>query len=301
MKLKLLWLCLVIVHSANVNWGVTEGSHVALSTLLADMSGTLPAPDADETCVTFVVPTTGRGTLGRALASIMGQTSTCWRALVVTSVHGHIKPELNSSVPASLARTRMPLSLKNAHRVSYLTISHQTRCNWGGGARNAAFLFAGRARWIAFLDDDDVLAPHYVETLLAEEKLNPDCSAFIFRMSTGAGPLRVLPHVDAVDFKWAQVGISFAVRHSILTRRDGGDGIEFDPGCGEDYEMLDQIRTLMLKVVIVPYIGYYVQNSVQPNLANMTRAVIQRTPEDRVTLVHGKLFNHTELCYWTKC
>ena len=172
--------------------------------------------------VTFIVPTIGRSTLARTLASVQKQTRSSWTCLIGFD-----------GIPAT--------TLLLDTRFQYISLPKVGgNFNFGGGVRNA-LLQQATGTWAAFVDDDDTLRPQYIETLLHElqkcpNTSQPDC--IIFRMSYGPNDRRVLPPKGLKRVLRGQVGISFAVRLAYIRKHN----IRFQNGQFEDFEFLEKIR-----------------------------------------------------------
>ena len=189
----------------------------------------------DGPLVTFIVASKGRSTLPRTLNSLVNQTEPAWKALVIYDGVEH--NDSNFVVDSRIAHQHVPKMGTSNH---------------AGRIRNIGIPEA-KTEWVAFVDDDDSLAPSYVQRLMQEIRLDSvDC--VIFRMHHPLVPPNILPPLDAKDFEINSVGISFAMRNDLYA-----EGFVFEPGRHEDFVLLDQIRRAGRKMVISPYVTYYVQ------------------------------------------
>jgi len=68
---------------------------------------------------------------------------------------------------------------------------------------------------------------------------------------------RVIPSLNTDNFYINDVGISFIAKKEIFD-----NGIKFVPDGAEDFLLLNQIRKKNYKMIISPYVMYYVENSV---------------------------------------
>lgn len=113
------------------------------------------------------------------------------------------------------------------------------------------------SEWFAFVDDDDVLSPDYVARLVEEVRLNPLVQSIIFRMCR-AFPTetdrQALPLKEHDTFHVGAVGISFAIRGQLFQ-----SGFVFQPSPLEDFELLERVKNSHTKMVISPYVTYYVK------------------------------------------
>lgn len=151
--------------------------------------------------VTFIVPTVGRPSLAKALHSVKMQSNDRYRCVVVGD---GIEPDLVEGA-----------DFRDANHFIYVRGMRQGSA---GLTRNVGFPFVNTP-WVAFLDDDDVLHPDYVEALLQESTTGrgEEAGCIVFPMLHPE--LGVLPPpelTNAQDLRWGQVGISFAVRQEWL-------------------------------------------------------------------------------------
>ena len=208
------------------------------SIVLYAVAKTQPQPPFN---VTFVIPSINRPSLQRTLKSLMVQTNPSWRATVVFD---GVMPD-NRTPPDP--------------RIRYVFLNKKMGDVKSDGAHGRA----GRVRnygidarssgpWIAFVDDDDVLHPEYVETL--QQTVNggsPD--VVIFRMQYADGT--VLPPPGATDFTKNNVGISFAYRKPLFDA-----GFQFAGNSEtEDFDLLDKLRRAKRRIVMHPSVRYFVE------------------------------------------
>ena len=226
--------------------------------------------------ITFIIPTIGRDTLIATIQSIADQTCNKWNAIIVFD-----------GVP--------PTIKIDDYRFQILHIDKMERppdqMNSAGYVRNYGIKFA-TTEWVAFVDDDDTIRNTYVETFL-QETATYDTEVIIFRMvkfgkleisikqifdMVEAGKIKINKHMEklyrhmdldtlvvsntitpfpetvATDLKKHDVGISFAVKKQIFN-----SGIQFNTSYIEDYEFLDTVRQNGYKMMISPYVMYFVR------------------------------------------
>jgi hypothetical protein len=216
--------------------------------------------------VTFLVPTVNRPTLNRTLHSLQAQTSPLWKCIVifdnVTSFHA-------------------PLDIMSDHRFKLMVLESKAGQgnNSAGMVRNAALPHVDTP-WLAFVDDDDTLSPHYVAWLLEEAMQNPSTDVLIFRMARLGQrllppyDLPVVPPAEDRTFRSGFVGISFSMKTFIAQR----DGFEFIPHPGEDFVLLNRLRLAgNYSMVMAEHIGYFVRQEALLDYAhsNLTRQVVE--------------------------
>ena len=150
--------------------------------------------------ITFIIPTINRNTLYKSILSILNQTITNWKMIVIFD---NCEP-----VDALL------LGLLDHSRILYFSIKKhgdESNINEGHGSaglvRNIGMNFV-TTPWIGFLDDDDTIHPDYVKTLY--EKYS-DHDFVVWRMKYQNGI--VIPEPHRTDLVFARVGISFCYKN----------------------------------------------------------------------------------------
>ena len=186
--------------------------------------------------VTFIIPSKGRPTINDTIESLFAQTDHRWNAVIVFD--GEQEDAYYPSDP----------------RIKAYTVPKVGQINMGGDLRNYGMRQASASEWFAFVDDDDALSPDYVTRLLEEVHLNPLVETIIFRMRRGE--VEVLPPKDHDMFHVAYVGISFAIRTQLFQ-----SGFEFVPSGLEDFQLLEKICNGHAKMVMSPYVTYYVRGA----------------------------------------
>jgi glycosyltransferase involved in cell wall biosynthesis len=190
--------------------------------------------------ITFIIPTIKRPTLGRAINSLLQQNNKNWKAIVVFD-------------------GVEPIDFKDA-RIKSIKIQKTGKMNHGGQVRNVG-ITAADTEWVAFLDDDDTVSKDYVDRFQEELTLNPDAKCIIFRMYNTHSIPKILPPPEDKNFFEARVGISFALKKDL--------NLLFKPSNIEDFRLLEAIRKGRHKMVISPYVTYFVRNSpINVNIAN---------------------------------
>ncbi len=188
--------------------------------------------------ITFIIPTIGRETILRTINSLLNQSDPNWKAIVVCD--------------------GIPNISFGDSRISSIQIEKTGIKNHAGAVRNFGMKMAA-TEWIAFVDDDDSLSSDYINKFKEELFLNPDTDCVIFRMKDGIRG--ILPPEKSNNFIKNYVGISFAVKKSLA--------VEFEPSGAEDFFYLDKIRNLKKKMVISPYVTYFVRTSPNKKLEKL--------------------------------
>jgi glycosyltransferase involved in cell wall biosynthesis len=183
--------------------------------------------------ITFIIPTIGRVTLSNSIQSLLNQTNNNWEAIIIFD---GIKPNIEI----------------NDNRIKVIQIDKKGRDkNSAGLVRNIGMKYVN-TNWIGYLDDDDYLANDYIDCFYNELKLNPNMDVLIFRMNDKN---KILPELETDNFYLNHVGISFAMKKKIFD-----NNLIFVPSSGEDFEYLNLIRNNNYKIIISPYIKYFVRS-----------------------------------------
>lgn len=191
--------------------------------------------------ITFIIPTIGRETLSNSIKSIEDQTSNNWKIIIIFD---GIEPTIHTSN----SKIQIIKSDKKGKDE-----------NSAGNVRNYGMSFC-TTKWIAFLDDDDVISNNYVETFNNEIKEYPNIDVIIFRMCRNN---IILPILDTDSFYEGFVGISFAIKTEIFK-----NGHKFIPSKIEDFKYLELLKNNNYKIMISPYVKYYVGTNDIDNINN---------------------------------
>lgn len=182
--------------------------------------------------ITFIIPTIGRISLNNSINSLLNQTIENWNAIIIFD---GIKSNIEN----------------NDLRIQIIEIDKKgLGINSAGNIRNYGMSIC-QTKWIAFLDDDDIIAPDYIETFYKELELYPNIDLLIFRMNLDE---RIIPKLETDNFYLCDVGISFIMKREIFTH-----GLKFVPDGAEDYLYLNKIRLYGYKIMISPYVKYFVK------------------------------------------
>jgi glycosyltransferase involved in cell wall biosynthesis len=203
----------------------------------------------NNTLITFIIPTIGRSTLPQTLCSLVNQTNPNWKAIVMFD---GISPTIQPTDP----RIRILDTPK-------LGQDH----NSAGLVRNYAITFAD-TEWVAFVDDDDSLSNKYVELFISESSAYTLAEIIIFRMMNRSSDC-ILPDLSTDTFYFCQVGISFAVKKKLFD-----EGHVFIPDGGEDFYYLDGAKDKGYKIMISPYVMYFVRMYDQPEYQQVGNRVL---------------------------
>lgn len=171
--------------------------------------------------VTIILPTKCRPTLDRAINSLLVQTEVAWNAVILLNGRQCPKPELLQ---------RMYSTRSHSSRLRFEAVDLNVSRNCAGEVRNHALRFV-KTMWVGFLDDDDTLAPHYVDALIREQRRSSRVSLVAFRMYHSLDKIFIPAH-DLNVVKRNHIGISFA---HLLTNTAADN---FVPSASEDFDFI---------------------------------------------------------------
>jgi glycosyltransferase involved in cell wall biosynthesis len=197
--------------------------------------------------ITFIIPTIGRKSLKNTLISLQNQTIEKWSAIIIFD---------DCDVNINNIDDRIKIVCCN---------KLGSNINNAGLVRNYGINLVD-TKWIAFLDDDDVIDETYLQKFYEELELNNGFDVLIFRMNLCG---RVIPRLDTDNFYINDVGISFVAKKEIFN-----SGMKFVPDGAEDFLLLNQIRKKNYKMIISPYVMYYVENSIHDSNITGNRVFI---------------------------
>lgn len=245
--------------------------------------------------ITFIIPSIGRDTLHTTIKSLLNQTCSEWKAIVVFD---GVEPSLQTTDDRFTTLQIQKDETQYENRAGYV--------------RNYGIQFA-TTEWVAFVDDDDTLLSDYVERFLEEtdtydndvvifrmvryeyvhvpERLNPEVIEFIktynslvksgletqpYNYTVMEGDtfstirlVYIYPFETTDNLYDSQVGISFAVKRYIFQ-----SGFQFNYEKHEDFKLLDRIRSNKYKMMISPHIVYIIRDSLRPGEYNTNRVFI---------------------------
>jgi glycosyltransferase involved in cell wall biosynthesis len=193
--------------------------------------------------ITFIIPTINRNSLLKALQSLINQSITNWKAIVVFDGCEPIDNEL--------------LKILLNDRFLYISINKQgifkdKTHGAAGFVRNIAMSIVNTP-WTGFLDDDDHILPNYTQSLLEEIKINPSAELISFRM---IDKTQILPPDYMTTIEFGYIGISFCYKTQLFQ-----DGFKFIQSGQEDFDFINNIKDAKKKIILSPFITYIVRDS----------------------------------------
>ena len=197
--------------------------------------------------ITFIVPTIGRETLSRSITSLLNQTDSSWKCIIVFDDVPIIECIIHNGQPYSLVDDkRFTLLWKDKMGKINDDESFGRIGGQAGLVRNHGLEIAN-TKWIGFLDDDDSLNPNYVEMLKAKYA---EYDVVIWRMIYDFG--KILPYPDSDELRWGTVGISFCYKNTFKDQRVTANDQ------GEDLIFLTSLLQKTNNYVITPEVMYNV-------------------------------------------
>lgn len=180
--------------------------------------------------ITFIIPSTNRDTLSRAIESLQNQTNTNWKAVIVyDGVRGDSFYD---------ERIRTLLIDKKGN---------QGDDNGEAGlVRNEGIKLVD-TEWIGFLDDDDTIGKDYVK-ILEEKYLEYDL--VIWRMVYTDG--KIIPRFGNSQLRFGNIGISFCYKAKL-------DVMFKENRTGEDFDFVKQLLGETDNYIIAHEIMYRVK------------------------------------------
>ena len=107
--------------------------------------------------ITFIIPTIGRSTLINSIKSLKNQTIKDWCAIIIfDGIPSNIDVDVDDNRIKVLECDKKGININSA-----------------GEVRNYGMSFV-ETKWIAFLDDDDIIETDYIETFYNEINLCND-------------------------------------------------------------------------------------------------------------------------------
>ena len=192
--------------------------------------------------VTFVIPSIGRPSIHESIRSLLAQRIPAWKAIVVFDAVDE---------PPSIGGP----SLDPRIRMIHLPEKTGSRNNWGGDVRNVAMQEVD-TEWLAFLDDDDMVVENYLDMFEEELRATPNLDVVLFRIKYHD---KIIPQFDNVDFFPGNIGIAAIMRASLCH----DESFYFMPGGDEDLRLFSKLREAGKRIVISPYVGYYVRSPME--------------------------------------
>jgi glycosyltransferase involved in cell wall biosynthesis len=202
--------------------------------------------------ITFIIPSIGRDSLIKSVESIIAQSDSDWSIIIIFD--GVYK---NIDIIDS--------------RIKYIEIEKTgniNKMNSAGLVRNIGFKYIEDSKWIGFLDDDDTISSDYIEKLKEEEKITPNIDLCIFRMTYKNG--YVLPSEYERNIQRNKVGISFAIKSYVI------NNVQFTNNPFEDFIFLKEAQIKNYKIVISPYITYFIKHFLHSNIKKLYPRIILR-------------------------
>lgn len=199
----------------------------------------------NDSLITFIIPSINRDTLLQTLLSIINQTNTQWKAILIFDGCEPSSPELfhllqdDRFLYFSIHKTGIESNTNNIHGKA-------------GFVRNIGMQLV-TTPWIGLVDDDDTLTPNYIDTLINEYHQTPNADLILFRM---LNKIHIYPPNQLMTIERNKVGISFCFQTKLVQ-----EGFRFNQSQNEDFEFIHQIDQAHKIIVISSEITYLVGKS----------------------------------------
>jgi glycosyltransferase involved in cell wall biosynthesis len=182
--------------------------------------------------ITFIIPSLNRPTLDRTIDSVLNQTNTNWKCIIIyDGVDGKdFEDERIKTIKID--------------KIGAFSAHHGK----SGLVRNVG-IEGCKTEWIGFLDDDDTIHQEYVDTLY---KKYSEYDFVVWRMKDENG--FVLPELFRNNLVFGRVGISFCYKNKF-------ENLLFDNNRdGEDFDFLMKLQSLSDNWTITPEVYYKVRH-----------------------------------------
>ena len=193
--------------------------------------------------ITFILPTIGREHLLKSVASVYWQTVSNWNLIIIFDGIGSTinNPRLEKDKRINIMKTGPKLGeIKPNH-------------NNAGEVRNRAFPNVSfKSEWVGFIDDDDLLEPNYIESLLWEIEQDSSLELVVFRMRHSRNSNLIVPPLNCNEIIKNKVGISFCFKQNLLDKYN----LKFHNNEHEDYLFLIKIIEMGIHYKISEKITY---------------------------------------------
>ena len=217
----------------------------------------------EDAFVTFVIPSLAGKNLPNAIKSLREQTDPRWKAIVGFD---HRDPVIEPDEKVSVFK-HTGYSAKGDDCIYCI----EGLKSGAGPVRNACVSRAA-TEWVAFLDDDDIVTPDYVEKLALEAE---DSDAVSFRMLFWYGVWLPPATANVNNFTHGSIGISFACRRSVFEK------CQFTRGRGEDFRMLRDIRNEGFRIKLSKYMTYMIRHQQLTPKALEIKQKVEKELENR--------------------
>ena len=193
--------------------------------------------------ITFIIPTIGRLSLNDTINSLYNLENKNWNAIIIFD-----------GIKNNFQFNDERLIILEIDKVGKIDKKNNAGC-----VRNIGFDYIKNknnnidTEFIGFVDDDDTLHPKYIHYLLEEKNINNHLDLIIFRMIYKNNVF--LPSKFDTKIKVKHFGISFAFKKKIINNVDN----YFINYPYEDYLFLKNIEKNHYKIIISPFINYFIE------------------------------------------
>ena len=208
-----------------------------MSNQITDKDNLIQSFKGGDALITFIIPTINRITLANTIFSLLEQTVSTWKAIII----------FDGCSPTN----QYLLSMLSDVRFLCLTITQLGKENHAGYVRNIGLDLVDTP-WVGFVDDDDILTSNYIQRLQEEIAITPSADAIVFKMADRG---RIIPPLNYNSIVIGEVGISFAYKRSLIR-----EGFLFEPSSIEDFTLLKKMETAHKCIIFSPFVTYLVRH-----------------------------------------
>ena len=187
------------------------------------------------TFITFIIPSIGRLSLIDTINSLINLNNKNWKALIIFD---GVKNNF----------------IFDDKRIEFIEIEKRGFISGNGNAgivRNIGISYIENTEWFAFIDDDDYISSNYIDDLLTEINLNNNLDVCVFRMAYN--DKKIIPSINNNGIILNDIGINFSIKKNLAKK------YKFINSNYEDYLLLKKLELNNVKIVISPFVTYYVR------------------------------------------
>ncbi len=200
--------------------------------------------------ITFIIPTLNRITLENTLNSLLAQKYKKWCGIIIFD---NCYPSDNIKEILDKDERFLYISIKKR---GCTFIDNEIIRNFSGDVRNIGMSLI-KTDWIGYIDDDDTISDDYCLLFINEIKKDNNLDCIVFRMFQDE---KIIPNINCSSIIKGNIGISFIYKTSLYK-----EGYFFNSCDIEDYVLLKELENDSKKIVILPYIKYFIRNTSKIN------------------------------------
>ncbi len=195
--------------------------------------------------ITFIIPSINRESLENTIRSLEEQKYEKWCGIII----------FDNCYPSENIKKKLDNDLRflyiSIKKRGGMFIENDKIRSFSGDVRNIGMSLI-KTDWIAFIDDDDTISKDYLTIFTQEIKTDKLIDCIIFRMVSDN---KIIPSNNLPVLIKGHIGISFIYRTSLYK-----EGFIFYSCDIEDYVLLKELEDNNKKIIILPYIKYFIKN-----------------------------------------